>query len=61
MKLISIENKLLYILFIISLLFFLNLFSNIRISFFHSILSKSIKLIVIDFILCLFIYKSYFL
>lgn len=61
MELVPVENEFLNILFVIIGLFFLYLFTCIRVSFFHSLLSNSVELIVVDLLLGLFIQNTHLL
>ena len=61
MKLISVENNLLNILFVIIGLFSLYLFRCIRVSLFHSLLCDAIQLVIVYLLLSLFVQYTHLL
>ena len=57
-KLIAIKDHLLDVLFIVGLLFFLDLFCNVSVSLAHSFFSYSVQLIVVHLLLKLLVQRS---
>jgi hypothetical protein len=57
-KLIAIKDHLFDVVFIVGLLFFLDLFCNVRVSLAHSFLSYSVQLIVVHLLLKLLVQRS---